>query len=170
MHKFLPALFTAFVVLPASAQPAIDLPALIECRADPQDWGQLAFSLMGDPSSIEALGWAVVASQNPFLQEYALTDDLSVFGHTTRSIALTSTGPMAIFDRIAPEDLATALGVTTTPASPGQFLGEKVIADATDENNGMKIRTRVALNVSTVESHPGKVLAGCSYLIEMVDG
>lgn len=31
----------------------------------------------------------------------------------------------------------------------------------------MTFATRISLNVSTVETHPGKVLAGCSYKIEV---
>lgn len=166
MRKFLLALLPVLPVYPASAQPAINLPALIECRADPKDWGGLAFSLMGDPSAIEALGWSALPSENPFLQEYTLKDPIAVFGIETKNIALTSSGPMAVLSGVKPEDIAAQLGVTATPASPGQFLGEKVIVDTTDESDGVKFHTRVALNVSTVESHPGSVLVGCAYLIE----
>ena len=67
------------------------------------------------------------------------------------------------------EELAARLGVVPVTASPGQFLGEKAIFDETEESDGVKFHTKVALNVSTVESHPGKVLAGCSYVIETVE-
>jgi hypothetical protein len=33
----------------------------------------------------------------------------------------------------------------------------------------MTWKTKISLNVSTVESHPGKTLAGCSYRVDMLD-
>ncbi|NKC51900.1 hypothetical protein HED63_22870 [Ochrobactrum cytisi] len=43
-------------------------------------------------------------------------------------------------------------------------MGERVVAENTDDTDEMiTVKTRISLNVSTVESHPGKVLAGCSY-------
>ncbi|MGY3327721.1 hypothetical protein ACVILI_000738 [Mesorhizobium sp. USDA 4775] len=52
-------------------------------------------------------------------------------------------------------------------SSPDKFLGEKVVAESTDNTGGVSLSTRITLNVSTVTSHPGKTLAGCSYLLDV---
>ena len=52
-------------------------------------------------------------------------------------------------------------------ASPDKFLGEKEIVEESGEEAGITLKTRIALNVSTVGSHPGKTLGGCSYQIEV---
>jgi hypothetical protein len=41
------------------------------------------------------------------------------------------------------------------------------VLEAKDEHLGMTFETRVALNVSTLDSHPGKTLVGCSYKVEV---
>jgi hypothetical protein len=143
-----------------------DLVALIECRADAQDWNGLALSLMDGPAAMEALGWRERASDNPFLQEYDLPASIGVFGHHTERIALTATGPMAVLDDIAPAALAVELDIAPIVASPEKFLGERVIADKRETEGGTVFVTRVSLNVSSVTTHPGLTLAGCSYSIE----
>ena len=75
-HWQVMALAIVFVAQPANAQPDIDLTALVECRADPREWGGLAFSLMGDPKMIEAPGWTPTQSANPFLQEFTLASPI----------------------------------------------------------------------------------------------
>ena len=37
----------------------------------------------------------------------------------------------------------------------------------TDDTGGVSLSTRITLNVSTVASHPGKTLAGCSYVLDV---
>jgi hypothetical protein len=153
----------------ASAQsdnPAADLPGLIECRTDAKAWGALAFSLMGDPGTAEALGWKERASDNPFLKEFDLPSAIGVFGRSTRRIAITGTGPLAVLDGVAPDVLAAELGITPTISTPGKFLGEKLVVESSEEGEGARFHTRIALNVSTVDTHPGLVLAGCSYIVE----
>ncbi|WP_281409045.1 hypothetical protein [Mesorhizobium sp. SARCC-RB16n] len=41
------------------------------------------------------------------------------------------------------------------------------MAESTEEAGGVSLATRITLNVSTVESHPGKTLAGCSYALDV---
>jgi hypothetical protein len=45
------------------------------------------------------------------------------------------------------------------------------MATTTDKGDagGFTYKTHVTLNVSTVTSHPGKTLAGCSYTFEMIE-
>jgi hypothetical protein len=153
----------------ASAQSdnaAPDLSGLIECRADTRAWGALAFSLMGDPGAAEALGWKERASDNPFLKEFDLPSQIGVFGRSTSRVAITGTGPMAVLDGVAPDMLAAELGVTPTISTAGKFLGEKLVVESSQEGEGARFHTRITLNVSTVDTHPGVVLAGCSYIVE----
>jgi hypothetical protein len=160
----------ALALLPAVAaaqgdQPP-DLAALIECRADLQAWNGPAFSLMGGPGAVEALGWTARPSDNPFLQEYDLPAPIHAFGRETSRIALTATGPMAVFGGMSPAGLATELGVTPIVTSPEKFVGEKVVVDKREDDGGTVLVTRVTLNVSSVTTHPGLTLAGCSYVLE----
>ena len=104
---------------------------------------------------------------NPFLKEYRLPAAIGVFGHDIDRVAITASGPMAVLDAVAPDELAKKLGITPEIATAAKFLGEKVVLEAKEEDLGMVFETRVALNVSTVDSHPGKTLAGCSYKIEV---
>jgi len=146
---------------------ALDLAALIECRADVPAYNGFALWLAGEPGAAERLGWKEVASGNPFLREYELPTRIRVFGRETASIVFTATGPMAVFDGIAAPDLARELNVPASVSTPEKFLGEKVVVESSEEADGMTFATRIALNVSTVESHPGKTLAGCVYTLDV---
>lgn len=146
---------------------AVDLASLVECRSDARTYNGFALWLAGEPAAAEALGWQVIASDNPFLKEYRLPAAIGVFGHDIDRVAFTASGPMAVLDAVAPDELAKKLGITPEIATAAKFLGEKVVLEAKEEDLGMVFETRVALNVSTVDSHPGKTLAGCSYKIEV---
>ena len=160
---------------PADFDPAtLDMAKLIECRTyDVPSYNALAFWLMEDEGKAARARFGLVEekSANPMLQAYALKAPLSVFGRQTRHIVFTSSGPMAVLDEADPHPLARELGVAAVVDQPGKFLGERQIAAASekDAGTGMIFNSRIALNVSTVTSHPGKTLAGCSYVIDMVD-
>lgn len=146
---------------------SLDLPALIECRADVPAYNGFAFWLTGEAGAAEKLGWRKVDSNNPFLSQYELEKPVAVFDEQTKSIVFTSSGPMAVLDGVAAADVAKKLGIQPLISSPQKFLGEKVVSDKTESAEGVTFATRISLNVSTVETHPGKVLAGCSYKIEV---
>jgi len=160
-----------FLATPAVAEdfdPAsLDLAALIECRADVPAYNGFGFWLAGEPGAAERLGWKEVAAGNPFLIQYELPTKIRVFGRETASIVLTATGPMAVFEGVAAPDLARELDVPATVSTPDKFLGEKIIVESTEDASGVNLATRITLNVSTVESHPGKTLAGCSYALDV---
>jgi hypothetical protein len=166
---------TASAQDPADFDPAtLDMAKLIECRTyDPPRYNALAFWLMEDGGKAARARFGLVEekSNNPMLKAYALKTPLGVFGRQTRHIVFTSSGPMAVLDEADPHPLARQLGVAPTVDQPGKFLGEREIAASSekDEGSGMTFNSRVALNVSTVVSHPGKTLAGCSYAIDMVE-
>ncbi|WP_454714018.1 hypothetical protein [Caulobacter segnis] len=159
---------------PAEFDPAtLDMAKLIECRTyAPAQYNALAFWLVGDngKAARERFGLSETKSGNPMLKAYALKTPLTVFGRQTRQIAFASSGPLAILDEADPHPLARELGVEPAVDVPGKFLGEREISASSEKGgDGMTFNSRVALNVSTVTSHPGKTLAGCSYVIDMVE-
>ncbi|MER8365142.1 hypothetical protein [Mesorhizobium sp. M1348] len=123
--------------------------------------------LSGEPGAAEKLGWKEVPAGSPFLRQYQLPVPVHVFGRETASVVFAATGPMAVFDGVSAPDLARELGITPELATPDKFLGEKVLVESSEEADGITFSTRIALNVSTVDSHPGKVLAGCSYALDV---
>jgi hypothetical protein len=152
----------------------LDLAKLIECRTyDVPQYNALAFWLMEDGGKAARARFGLVEekSANPMLQAYALKAPLTVFGRQTRHIVFTSSGPMAVLDEADPHPVARELNVPAAIDQPGKFLGEREIAAKSDkdEGTGMVFNSRITLNVSTVTSHPGKTLAGCSYVIDMVE-
>jgi hypothetical protein len=165
----------ALAQAPADFDPAtLDLAKLIECRTyDVPQYNALAFWLMEDEGKAARarLGLVEEESGNPMLKAYGLETPLSVFGRQTRHVVFTSSGPMAVLDEADPHVIAKALDVPAALDLPGKFLGEREIGGSSekDADTGMVFNSRIALNVSTVTSHPGKTLAGCSYVIDMVE-
>lgn len=174
MHRaycFAAGLLALAAVRPAAAQDfdpsALDLPALLECRVDVPTYNGFAFWLAGETNAADTLGWRKVDSGNPFLSQYELEEPLAAFGVETRTLVFSSSGPMAVLDGTAAPELASKLGVEPIISTPQKFLGERVVSEKSETSEGMTFATRISLNVSTVETHPGKVLAGCSYKIEV---
>lgn len=146
---------------------ALDIAALIECRADVPAYNEFAIWLSSAPGAVETLGWKKVESGNPFLSQYELPAKVRVFDRETGSIVFTASGPMAVLDGIAAPDLAKKLDVIAVMSTSEKFLGKKVVVENTENTDGLTFSTRITLNVSTVGSHPGKTLAGCSYTIDV---
>lgn len=150
----------------------IDLAKLIECTTyDVPSYNNFALWLTG-PESAKAMrqfGISELPSDNPFLREFQLSMPLTVFGRRTNRIVFTSTGPLAVLDEADPHSLAKQLGATASVDQPNKFLGEKVVLSHKDQqaNSDTVLETRISLNVSTVDTHPDKTLAGCSYSIEV---
>lgn len=142
----------------------LDLQKLIECRAQVPDYNQLTAWMQAEPDALKLLGWNRTDSGNPFLEQYRLDKPLNVFGSETKDIAFAGSGLLAVLDDGNAAALAKRLEIPAFIDSPVKFMGERVVAEDTDDSNEMiTVKTRISLNVSTVESHPGKVLAGCSY-------
>lgn len=171
--RFLPILAVLAGLAVAKADdynPAsLDLAALITCKVDVPAYNSFALWLTGEPGAAQKLGWKEVASGNPFLRQYQLPAPVHVFRHETATIVFTATGPMAVLDGIAASDLARELDVPATVSTSDKFLGEKVVTESTEDTGGISLSTRITLNVSTVDTHPGKTLAGCSYAIDVGD-
>ncbi|TXH83649.1 MAG: hypothetical protein E6Q77_03865 [Rhizobium sp.] len=150
----------------------IDLAKLIECTTyDVPSYNEFALWLTGPESAtaMKQFGMSELPSDNPFLREFQLSSPVTVFGRQTRRIVFASTGPLAVLDDADPHPLARQLGVTASVDQPNKFLGEKEIVSRKEqqENSDTVLNTRILLDVSTVDSHPGKTLAGCSYSIEV---
>ncbi len=198
----LAAAIAALAAGPVSAQTeepdtsAIDIVDAIECRIDAPTFNTLLFALGDDVELVHKREWTRIGSKNPMLAEYKLPAPITVAGrYTTRRIAFTSTGVLAILDLPDPAPLARQLGISNA-ADPGplldalrkegpvpsemaeamrrsgKFLGEKIVSDTTEKatpETRFGSHTVIARNVSTVTSHPGKTLYGCSYRITLLD-
>lgn len=152
---------------PASA-PAIDLPALLECRQRVADFAALG-PLLADPLKAVAQGWRPLPQSNLFMSEYELVRPIQVFGHSTTRIAVAGASVMAILDLADPRPLATQLQLEAAVDTPekAMFGREVVSRDVTDPKTGEPMIESIILSLSTVKSHPGKTLAGCSYSLDL---
>lgn len=176
-----PAIATATSGQEAVDPATIDIRDAIECRLDAPAYNAFAMALNGEDKLAARRGWKPVTSANFLLAEYDLPAPIVVAGgYSTRRIAVTSSGVLAVLDQADPRAIArqtqveNALGAGALPDEKGKsrkFLGERVLRDVTDPVDGDQYRARriVARSVSTVATHLGKTLYGCSYRIEMLD-
>ena len=142
---------------------APDLAKIIECRASMTEYHDLGMKLGADLKGTE-LGWKRIEGQpNPFLTEFQLPRSVKVFGHSTKRVALTGSGVLAILDGVKTEALATQLRLEPVAVAPGRSILARIVKQDTDNVASTTIR----LNVSTIDSHPGKVLAGCEYQVSV---
>lgn len=173
----------------------VDVKDAIECRLEAPAYNSFAMAISGEEKLAAKRQWKAVKSPNFLMQEYELPTPIVVSGtYSTRRIAFTSTGVLAILDQPDPAviagkeqienampadglvDALVASGKVTRAQAEAEikfrkFIGERVIRDVTDPADGdhFRARTRIALNVSNVATHPGKTLYGCSYKIELLD-
>ncbi len=167
-RRLFPLLLAAALPAAAYADPAVDLPALIECRQGVSDFTALA-PIAADPLKAVALGWRPLPQGNLFMNEYTLNTPVTVFGHPTDHIAMAGSSIMAILDLADPRPLAGALDLETGYDADGKFMAgrELVSRDVTDASTGEALIESVILSVSNVKSHPGKTLAGCTYSLDL---
>ncbi|WMJ71502.1 hypothetical protein [Stenotrophomonas sp. 24(2023)] len=168
LRPALPLLVLA-TALPATAPAApLDLPALIECRQGVADYAQLD-PLLADPLKAVAQGLQPLPQTNAFMREYRTAQPITVFGQRTDHIAVAGASLMAVLDQADPHPLATTLKLETGYDQGGKFMAgrELVSRDVTDPKTGEAQVESVILSVSTVTSHPGKTLAGCTYSLDL---
>ena len=153
-----------------TAPAGVDLPALIECRAQLADFRALAPALR-DPLKAVALGWKPLPQSNMFMTEFELNAPIRVFGHDSDRIAFSGDGIVAVLDLPDPRPLAKQLELETAFDTPEKAMfGKEVRAiDVTDPDTGAAMYESAVLTVSTVASHPGKTLAGCSYSLDALE-
>ncbi|MCC4594760.1 hypothetical protein NRY95_08915 [Xanthomonas campestris pv. phormiicola] len=169
-------LFALAAALPAAAAPAaapapaaaIDLPALLECRQRVADFAALG-PLLADPLKAVAQGWRPLPQSNLFMREYELVRPIQVFGHSTTRIAFAGASVMAILDLPDPRPLARQLQLEAAVDTPDKAMfGREVVSrDVTDPKTGAPMIESIILGLSTVKSHPGQTLAGCSYSLDL---
>jgi len=146
---------------------APDLAALIECRLGHADFMDY-MPVLRDPLRAVALGWRPLPQSNPFMVEYQLNAPVTVFGRQSDHIAFAGDGVVAVLDLPDPRVLARELQLETGVDTPEKAIfGREARADTVTGPDGTAgwIETAV-LNVSNVDSHPGKTLAGCSYSLD----
>lgn len=199
MFAALVATLTLATPLRAAEEPvdpnSIDIVDAIECRLDAPAYMGFALALNGEEKIAAKRHWVRVATKNAFMNEYDLPAPITVAGHySTRRIAFTASGVLAMLDLADPNGLAREQGIENavdpsplleamiasgkaTPAdiaaatTSRKFLGEKIVVDRTEapaagESFGAHIV--VSRNVSNVTTHPGKTFYGCSYRIEVI--
>jgi hypothetical protein len=151
---------------PAAGTPP-DLSALLECRLGYADF--MAYQpVLLDPLKAVALGWRPQPQANPFMVEYRLNAPVTVFGRKSDHIAFAGEGVVAVLDLADPRVLARELQLETGIDTPEKALfGREARATELAGPDGSPgwIETAV-INVSNVDSHPGKTLAGCSYSLD----
>jgi hypothetical protein len=148
----------------------IDLPGLIECKRELADFHYLAPALV-EPLQAVALGWRPLPQANLFMTEFMLNTPISVFGHSTDHIAFTGDSIIAILDLVDPRPLARQLELETAVDTPAKAMFGKELRSHEQhaEASGTTLIDSVILNVSNVSSHPGKTLAGCSYIMDTLE-
>ncbi|WP_142807635.1 hypothetical protein [Stenotrophomonas maltophilia] len=153
---------------PSAFASSLDLPALIECRQGVADQAALA-PLLSDPLKAVAQGLQPLPQGNQFMSEYRLAQPISVFGVNTERVAVAGASVMAVLDQADPRPLAKRLELETGYDQDGKFMaGREVVSrDVTDQRTGEAQIESIILSVSTVASHPGKTLAGCTYSLDL---
>nr|WP_206364639.1 hypothetical protein [Sphingomonas populi] len=174
---------------------SIDIVDAIECRLDAPAYTGFALALNGEEKIAAKRHWVRIATKNAFMNEYDLPAPITVAGHySTRRIAFTASGVLAVLDLADPNGLAREQGIKNavdpaplleamiasgkaTPAeiaaatTSSKFLGEKIVADRTEApaaGESYGAHTVITRNVSNVTTHPGKTFYGCSYRVEVI--
>jgi len=165
------ALVHAAAAAPAKAgdtAPRLDLAALIECRQRVADHDAVA-PVVADPLKAVANGMQPLPPTNPFMSEFRLAAPLTVFGQSTEYVAVSGASIMAILDVADPRPMAKALALEDGVDTPEKFMaGREVVSrDVTDPRTGEPMIESIILSLSTVKTHPGKTLAGCTYSLDL---
>jgi hypothetical protein len=144
----------------------VDPADVIQCKISAPHYAGfiMAFTLDGEPGSWDKRGWKKVDPKNAWLTQYRLPAPITVFSYKTDNVVFTNSGMLAVLDIADPHAIAAQNGVEIWPAAT-RYMGEKILEDkeAVESELEMKIKTKISLNISTVTSHPGKTLIGCSY-------
>ncbi|WP_315389126.1 hypothetical protein [uncultured Stenotrophomonas sp.] len=169
------AVVLAVAAAPARSAPAatdstprLDLAALIECRQRVADYDAVA-AVVADPLKAVANGMAPLPQTNQFMSEFRLASPITVFGQRVEYLTVSGPSIMAILDVGDPRPLAKGLALEDGVDNPDKFMaGREVVArDVTDPRTGEPMIESIILSVSTVKTHPGKTLAGCTYSLDL---
>jgi len=84
-------------------------------------------------------------------------------------VAVAGASVMAVLDQADPRPLAKQLALEIGYDQDGKFMAgrELVSRDVIDPKTGEAQIESIILSVSTVASHPGRTLAGCTYSLDL---
>lgn len=155
--------------LAADDAPAVpDLSALVQCQAPLEAYADLIVPVE-DPLAAVALGWAPQARSNPFLAEYRLNTPVAAFGRHSDHLAISGGTVMLVFDaaEVPPQALASELELEVVVDADGKFMaGREVRSVDVSAADGRTLIESAVLGASTVTSHPGRLLVGCTYSLD----
>lgn len=147
--------------------PALDL--LLACEGSVEQFAAL-LGPVDDPLQAVALGWAPQPRSNPFMAEYRLNTPVQAHGQRSDWLAIAGGTVMLVLDQadISPQALAGELALEVVVDENGKFMaGREVISrDRSDLEPGQLLIESAVIGVSTVTSHPGKLLLGCTYSLD----
>lgn len=151
---------------------ALSLEDIISCLIDVPTYNGFVMWFHDNKEAHKHYGLTPVhGGENPFLSEYRLAKPITVFGHKTNHIAFSSSALLAVLSDVTPQALADELDVDDGGDFMGKFLAQRVLSEDPFEEKDLNLKgvRRISLNVSTVSSHPDRVLVGCSYRMEYDD-
>ena len=150
----------------------LTLEDIIACKIDVPSYNGFVFWFHDNRDAHKHYGLTPIhGGENPFLSEYRLARPITVFGQTTNHIAFSSSALLAVLSGVTPQAIADQLDVRDGGDFMGKYLAEKVVSEERIDEEDLNLHgtKRITLNVSTVTSHPDRVLVGCSYRINFDD-
>lgn len=139
---------------------------MIECKASSAEYMGFVLDFQ-DEQEKKKLGVEAVQQPNSFISEYRLPSPVTVYNkYTTDKIAFTSSGVMAILDHRDAAALAKEQKLDIVMANDQKVLATKSVRKTKPlTKDGLTSWEEVTRDLSTVTTHPGKTLLGCSYRI-----
>ena len=140
---------------------------MLACRYDVPTYNEYAMALGAEGEGAAALGLTRIADEsNPFMHEYDLAAPVEVLGYRTQRVALASGALMAVLDNVKPQEVAHKLGIEEALRDDSfKYMAMRVAHHTQEKVGSSTINTVISHEVSTVVTHPGKVLVGCSYRV-----
>lgn len=155
----------SFIFLHSDTFDKIEWLDMLECKISHEEYWDFAYGVLQNENSKKRLGMQKIKQDNPFIEEYKLSIPITIYGYTTDHIAFTSAGVMAIVDEKNPKQLAKKLNMNIEFDSGDKILATKIISPSEPKY----FDPFLALDLSTITSHPNKTLIGCSYIAIMKD-
>lgn len=148
----------------AKADGKPDFASMIECRTGFGEYQSFVLGDFQDEDYKQRLGIKKIEQPNFMLNEYELPAPITVHGYTTQRIVFNSAGIMAVLDEADPAALAGRLKLDVVLNAGGKVLATRTLSESKPKKvAGVKMWQKVSMDLSTVSSHPGKTLVGCTY-------
>lgn len=181
VRPFVVSLVAALAMLAAEThatppEPPLQTPAtipwerMIGCEVTFEEYQSFVLGDLQSADFKRRMNIRKVEQSNSFLSEYELPKAIQVFGYSTRRVVFTSSGIMAVLEESDSKSLAAKLELPVTMSFGPKILATRVLKETSPEIvAGMQTWKKVSRDLSTVTSHPGKTLVGCTYRLEMKD-